>query len=158
MPEGGVPDGGEPELDPDPDSWPLPMFGQLWVEPVPELELEPDEELPDEPELVFPLELDDGDVVLEPDAFDDELELEPEFPVEPVVPEVVAALATSAPPTTRPEVSAPAASTLRRRICISFPFVRLFPPFRAGDDTMRPAPWVQRTAPLGNGSDRPTIW
>ena len=48
--------------------------------------------------------LDDGVVV-------DELEVElvPEFPV---VVEVVAALATSAPPATRPVVSAPMASTV----------------------------------------------
>lgn len=81
------------------------MFGQLCVDPDP----------------VFPLlevEEDEG-VVVDPDELDAELELdvdvEPEFPVEP---DVVAALATSAPPTTRPDVSAPTASTLRRRICM----------------------------------------
>ena len=85
------------------------MFGQLWVEPV--LELEP-EEL-EEPELVLldpvfeVLELDDGVVV-------EELVLALD-PVAPVVDEVVAALATSAPPVTRPAVSAPIARTLRNR-------------------------------------------
>jgi hypothetical protein len=87
------------------------MLGQLCVEP--ELELEPDElELPelDEPELVLP-ELDDGAVV-------DELVLALE-PVDPVLGElVVAALATSAPPVTRPVVSAPIANTFRKRIFI----------------------------------------
>ncbi|HVT42051.1 MAG TPA: hypothetical protein VHD39_03635 [Acidimicrobiales bacterium] len=71
-----------------------------------------------------------------PDGLGDELELGGEVPEVPDVPvvevvevvelvEVVAALATSAPPTTRPEVSAPAASTLLRRICMgSLSFVR----------------------------------
>ena len=69
---------------------------------------EPDE--PDDPELVLP-ELDDGVVV-------DELVLALE-PVEPVLDElVVAALATSAPPVTRPVVSAPIANTFRKRIFI----------------------------------------
>jgi len=93
------------------------MLGQLWVElePEPELELEP-EELLEDPELVLPvpevpeLVLDEGVDVAELEA-----ELEPELPVEV---EVVAALATSAPPARRPEVSAPMASTLRRRICM----------------------------------------
>jgi|HubBroStandDraft_2_1064218.scaffolds.fasta_scaffold49060_2 hypothetical protein len=90
------------------------MFGQLCVEPEPELELpEPDEpDEPDDPELVLP-ELDDGVVV-------DELVLALE-PVEPVLDElVVAALATSAPPVTRPVVSAPIANTFRKRIFIGF--------------------------------------
>lgn len=79
----------EPELDPDP-------------------ELEPEDEL--EPEPVLPVfELEDGVVV-------DELELVPEFPV---VVDVVAALATSAPPARSPDVSAPTARTLRKRICMS---------------------------------------
>ena len=94
-----------------------PMLGQLWVEldPDPEPELEPEGAL-EEPELVllepeFPVpELDDGVEV-------DELAVEPE-PVMPVVVDVVAALATSAPPATRPEVSAPMANTFRRRIFI----------------------------------------
>ena len=104
-------DGAEPE-----GAVPLPMLGQLWVEPVPDpgLELEP-EEVPDEPELLLDPELPllvlvDGVVV-------DELEvaLVPEFPV---VVEVVAALATNAPPVRSPALSAPTASTLRRRICM----------------------------------------
>jgi len=62
-----------------------------------------------EPEFPVP-ELDDGVEV-------DELDVEPE-PELPVVVDVVAALATNAPPATRPEVSAPMASTFRRRIFI----------------------------------------
>jgi hypothetical protein len=97
------------------------MFGQFLVEPELELELDPVDEL-ELPVPVFPapevpvFELDDG-VVLE------ELELVPELPV---VVDVVAALATSAPPATRPDVSALIARTLRRRICMSCcPFVRV---------------------------------
>jgi hypothetical protein len=93
------------------------MLGQLCVEPEPELlEPEPDElDEPDDPELALP-ELDDGVVV-------DELVLALE-PVEPVLDElVVAALATSAPPVTRPVVSAPIANTFRKRIFMgSCPF------------------------------------
>jgi hypothetical protein len=77
------------------------MLGQFFVEP--ELEL---------------LEL-DGVVVVE------ELVLELE-PVVPVLDEpVVAASATSAPPVTRPVVSAPIANTFRSRIfmVVSFRFV-----------------------------------
>jgi len=92
------------------------MLGQLWVEPVPdpEVELEP-EEVPDEPELLLELEL--PVLVLVDGVVDCELgvELVPELPV---VVEVVAALATSAPPVTSPVVSAPMASTLRKRICM----------------------------------------
>ena len=90
---------------------------------LPELEFELDEPLEEEPlellpalfdpePVVPPFELEDGVVELEPDEPD--VEPEPEFPV----PDVVAALATSAPPATRPEVSAPTASALRRRICM----------------------------------------
>ena len=115
-PDGGVPEpaGGVPVWVPEP----LPMFGQFWVEP--ELELEPGDVL-DEPELVplepefALLELDDGVVVEELEG--DELDVEP-VPELPVVLDVVAALATSAPPARRPEVNAPMASTLRRRICM----------------------------------------
>jgi hypothetical protein len=112
--EGGPPepDGGDPDPEPDP----LPMSGQFLVEPdqeldpEPELEPEPDPEDELEPEPVLPVfELEDGVVV-------DELELVPEFPV---VVDVVAALATSAPPARSPEVSAPTARTLRKRICMS---------------------------------------
>jgi hypothetical protein len=108
--DGGVPEpaGGVPVWVPEP----LPMLGQLCVEPEPDpvLELEPEDVL-GEPELVLldpelpVLVLVDGVVV----------ELVPELPV---VVEVVAALATSAPPVTSPVVSAPTASTLRRRICM----------------------------------------
>jgi hypothetical protein len=111
--EGGppVPDGGVPDPEPDP----LPMSGQFLVEPDPELELDPDPELDpedelDEPDPVLPVfELDAGAVV-------DEFELVPEFPV---VVDVVAALATNAPPARSPDVSAPTARTLRKRICMS---------------------------------------
>jgi len=113
--DGGVPEpaGGVPVWLPEAP----PMLGQLRVEPDPdpELELEPDDVL-EEPELEllepeFPVpELDDGVEV-------DELAVEPE-PELPVVVDVVAALATNAPPATRPEVSAPMASTFRRRIFI----------------------------------------
>jgi hypothetical protein len=109
------------------------MFGQFWVDP--ELELEPEPvlepfelfELPVLPELELAVlfEPDVPDVVLVP--------VDPEFPVDEVVPSVevvelvpepdvepavVAAFATTAPPATRPEASAPAASTLRNRMCI----------------------------------------
>jgi hypothetical protein len=103
-PEGGVPD-------PEPD--PLPMSGQFLVEPDPELEDELEE--PEEPDPVLPVpvlpvfEFPAGVVV-------DELELVPEFPV---AVDVVAALATRAPPARSPEVSAPTARTLRKRICMS---------------------------------------
>jgi hypothetical protein len=112
VPAGGVP-GWEPE--------PLPMFGQLWVEPEPELELEP-EELLEDPELELP-DPELPELVLGAGVVD-ELEVDPE-PELPVVVEVVAALATSAPPASRPEVSAPMASTLRRRICMSVCTFRL---------------------------------
>jgi hypothetical protein len=100
------------------------MLGQLRVEPEPDA-LEPDEL--DDPELVplepvFELlELDDGVVV-------EELVLAPE----PVL-EVVAALATSAPPVTSPAVNAPVASTVRNRIFIGCcPFVSFDAPPRSG--------------------------
>jgi hypothetical protein len=111
------------------------MLGQFLVEPepVPEPALElaldpaPVDEF-EEPEPVPPVfEPDDGAVVGEElDVEEPELvpELVPEVPELDVVPElpvvvdVVAALATSAPPATRPDVSAPMASTLRRRICM----------------------------------------
>lgn len=114
------------------------MFGQVCVEPELEL-LEPDEpDEPDEPELVLLepvlelLELDDGVV--------EELVLALE-PVVPVLDElVVAASATSAPPVTRPVVSAPIANTFRRRIFMvvvpSFRVMRR--PVRSGSHTLRP--------------------
>jgi hypothetical protein len=86
------------------------MFGQFFVDP----------------EDADPVELLDGVEVVDPDEL---FEVLP--PVAAVVLEVlevaldvlVAALATKAPPATRPLVSAPAASTLRRR---SFMNVVLF--------------------------------
>lgn len=143
-PAGGVP-GWLPE--------PLPMLGQFWVELEPEPELEP-EEVPDEPELVLPelvlpepelpvLELDDGAVV-------DELLVEP-VPELPVEVDVVAALATNAPPATRPEVNALVARTLRRRIfmgCVPFPLVRSASPSGPAPHTVRP----------GSGCDRTMGW
>jgi hypothetical protein len=106
------------------------MLGQLRVEPeldpeVPEL----DEPVLDEPEF----EVDDGVVVDEFDVAElDVEELVPEFPVAPVF-EVVAALATSAPPATRPEVSAPIARMLRRRNGMgTVPFVVCGRPIQAG--------------------------
>jgi len=124
---------------------PLPMLGQLWVVPEPEaepeLELEP-EELLDDPELVLP-EPALSEPVLDEGVVVDELGLEVEpdpVPELPVVVEVVAALATSAPPARRPELSAPMASTLRRRNCMGWcPFVSVKrQPIRAG--TPHPAP------------------
>jgi hypothetical protein len=93
------------------------MLGQLRVEP--ELELEEPEPFEldelEEPELVLLdpvfelLELDDDGVVVEELV----LELDPVVPVLDVL--VVAALATSAPPVTRPVVSAPTANACRNR-------------------------------------------
>jgi hypothetical protein len=150
--DGAVPEpaGGVPVWLPEP----LPMLGQFWVELELEPELEP-EEVPEEPELAVPepvlpepvlpepelpvLELDDGAVV-------DELLAEP-VPELPVEVDVVAALATNAPPATRPEVSALVASTLRRRIfigCLPFHLVRSANPSGPAPHTVRP----------GSGSDR----
>ena len=79
-----------------------------------------------------PVELLDGVVLVEPEEFVDELlpvdELVPDplaavEVVEPVLPVLVAALATNAPPATRPLVRAPIAIALRSR---SF-MVRSFP-------------------------------
>jgi len=129
-PDVGAPGAPAPEWDP------LPMLGQFWLDPEPELpepepvlalpelpvlpELELESVLvPDEPEVVL--------VVLDPEFPVDELvppvelvELVPEPDVEP---EVVAAPATNAPPATRPEASAPAASTFRNRMCIGVAFL-----------------------------------
>jgi hypothetical protein len=105
------------------------MLGQFLVEPEPELEFEPDE--PEEFELFELFELDDGVVVVEL-----VLALEPVVPVL----DVVAASATTAPPTTSPVVNAPNANALRRRIfmvvALSSRVVR--PPVRAGNTTVRP--------------------
>jgi hypothetical protein len=102
----------EPEVDPDvggapepeggvPEPDPLPMSGQFLVEPDPELGLEPE---------VPPLELEEGVVAEVPDV-----ELVPELPD---ALDVVAASAASAPPARRPDVNAPTARALRRRICM----------------------------------------
>jgi hypothetical protein len=94
-----------PELEPDPD----PMFGQFLVE----------EDVPLEP-----LELLGVVVLVDPEEFVEEL-----LPVDELVPDplaavelvelvlgvLVAALATTAPPATRPLVRAPIASALRSR-------------------------------------------
>ena len=71
--------------------------------------------MPDDPELLLEPEL--PLLVLDDGLVADELEgaLVPELPV---VVEVVAALATNAPPARSPALSAPTASTLRRRICM----------------------------------------
>jgi hypothetical protein len=138
------------------------MFGQFWVDPelefaAPEPVLELFElfelfELPVLPELKLA-------VLLEPDVPEVVLVLvDPEFPVDEVVPsvelvepvpvpDVVAAFATTAPPATRPEASAPAASTLRNRICIGVALSRsmLHPLPRADGDSVRPRPVGHRT-------------
>jgi hypothetical protein len=109
-PDGGVPEGA---LEP------LPMLGQFLVELDPELEPEPVDEF-EEPEP------DDGVVGEELEVEEFDVELVPVLPELPVVVDVVAALATIAPPATRPDVSAPMASTLRRRICMGVcPFLSL---------------------------------
>ena len=115
------------------------MFGQFLVEPEPEPE--PDPEL--EPELPL-FEPDEGVVVEEPDD-----ELVPEFPEVEV--EVVAALATSAPPARSPEVSAPTARTLRKRMCMAgMPFC-LFP-------VPSPCEPVRQTVRSGSVRDRRVTW
>ena len=114
------------------------------VEPEPDA-LEPDD--PDDPEPVL---LDPEFELLEPDegVVVEEFVLAPELvePVDPVF-EVVAALATSAPPVTSPAVNAPVASTLRNRILIGcLPFVgAMRHPVRGGLHTMRPGPVAGRT-------------
>lgn len=146
-PAGGapeVPDGGEPlvpegaPLEPDP----LPMFGQLCVElepepdPLLEDELEPDEL--EEFDEFEELELDDG-VVVEVLVF----ALEPVLPVL----DVVAASATTAPPTTSPVVKAPNANALRRRIfmVVAVSSCVLRRPVRAGNTTVRLGSVAART-------------
>lgn len=144
------PDGGAaPEPEPEPEgAVPLPMLGQLWVGPVPEpeLELEP-EEVPDEPELL----LDPEPPLLVPVLVDgvlvEELEvaLVPELPVEV---EVVAASATNAPPVRSPALSAPTASTLRRRIFmggVPFRLVWSTDPLGPALHTVRPGSVGSRT-------------
>ena len=113
------------------------------VEPDPEFELEPDDEL-DDPDPVLPdpevpeLVLGDGVVVDEP-------ELVPEFPV---VVDVVAALATSAPPARSPDVKAPTARTLRKRMCmecLAFRVMCRTKPVRFGVDTLHSGSGCDRT-------------
>ena len=117
-----------------------PMFGQLCVEL--ELELELDPELV-EPELELEPELPVLDVL---GVVDDELVDEPVEAFD-VVPDVVAALATSAPPATRPEASAPVASTVRIRIFMGSAFLGrvLHPLTRAVCPSVRPRPVGNRT-------------
>ena len=147
-PDGGVPvpAGGVPVWVPEP----LPMLGQLWVEP--ELELEPVEpELEPELDEPEPVLLDPVLGVLELEGGVAVDELVPEVPLDPVFPvlEVVAALATNAPPARRPEVSAPMASTLRRRICMTvLPFISCGAPTRSGRHHIR------CTANLGAAAQR----
>ena len=117
------------------------MFGQFFVELEPDVLLEPEEEPdePDEPELVlpdpeFPVLVDgvvvDGVVVEEPELDEFEVAVAPELPV---VLEVVAALATRAPPARRPEANAPVASAVRRRIFMGgSPFVSCPAPGHSG--------------------------
>jgi hypothetical protein len=103
------------------------MSGQFFVEPVPGLVVEPEDE-PEEPE--------------EPEVPVLGLEVEPE-PPEPeleVVVDVVAASATNAPPTTRPEVKAPMASALRICRCMVVALSsRAAPADRAGNGHDEPS-------------------
>jgi len=136
------PDGGAPDSEPDP----LPMSGQFLVEPDPEPELEFEPEVP----LV---ELAEGVVPAVPDV-----ELAPELPA---AVDVVAASATSAPPARRPDVSAPTASTLRRRICmVVLPFCVFGAPaprepagqtLRSGSVRRRRATWTGARSHATNG-------
>ena len=120
------------------------MLGQLRVEPELEL-LEPEPDELDDPELALPdpvfelFEL-DGVVVVEEFV----LVLEPVAPVLDV-----AASATSAPPVTRPVVSAPIANTFRSRIFMVavLPFPSMRRPVRSGSHTLRPGPVTGRTTP-----------
>jgi hypothetical protein len=142
-PAGGVPLG--LELEPEP----LPMFGQFLVEPLPELEFEP------EPVLLDPL-----DPVLEVLELDgvvvEELVVAPEpDPVVPVVDvvEVVAASATSAPPARSPVVSAPMANTLRGRIfmIVALSFVCYAHPFGPACTRCALDLWPAATRPQRRG-------
>ncbi len=135
-PDRGAPGRG-PELEPEPL---LPMSGQLCVEP------ELDELDPEVPEL------DDGADVDELGVDESDVEPVPELPVEPVV-EVVAALATSAPPATRPEVSAPIASTLRKRNGMgTIPFGVCGRPTQAGTTERAPRVCVSPYTDVGQGT------
>ncbi len=122
------------------------MLGQLWVAPEPDPEPEPDpDELLDDPEPVL---LVPEVPVLELGAVVEELVPEPE-PELPVVVEVVAALATNAPPARSPELRAPMARTLRKRSCMGVM------PFRLGEAPARPGRYSTRCATdLGAGAER----
>jgi hypothetical protein len=123
------------------------MFGQLWVEPLPELEPEP---VLVEPVLLDPvlevLELDDGLVVEEL-----VLALEPVVPVLDVA--VVAASATSAPPASSPVVSAPMANTLRSRsfMVVALSFVCCANPFGPACTRCTLDLWPGATRPQHDG-------
>ena len=123
------------------------MLGQLCVAPEPDPVPEPDpEKVLDDPEPeLFEL----GAVV-------EELEVEPE-PELPVVVEVVAALAASAPPARSPELNAPMASTLRRRNCMGWcPFVSVkHQPVRAGTPHVAPRTWVRAQRDVGASVELP---
>jgi hypothetical protein len=119
------------------------MFGQFLVEPLPELELEPEplEEL--DPELDV---LDDGVVVEELVDV-----LEPVVPVLDVA--VVAASAASAPPASSPVVSAPMANTLRSRsfMVVALSFVCCAHPFGPADTPCALDLWPGATRPQRDG-------
>jgi hypothetical protein len=133
------------------------MFGQFLVEPEPEPdpeELEPDEfdelepeldvpELDEDPDPELPVLLElDGVLVDEPDVV-----LVSALDVGVVLSDVVAALATSAPPATRPAVRAPAAITFRKRSCIGcVPFGSCGAAHPSGRalTTVRGEPWGRR--------------
>ena len=129
---------------------PLPMLGQLCGAPEPEAELPELPELP-EPVLEPPVPvLEVGAVVEEP-----EVELAPGLPV---VEEVVAALATSAPPArSHPELNAPTASTLRRRNCMGgCPFVSVkHQPVRTGTSHDAPRTWGRAQSDVGASVELP---
>jgi hypothetical protein len=117
------------------------MLGQFCVEPEldPEPELEPElvlpDDVPEDPELEL-FEDEDGVVVVD-------VEPVPELPED-----VVAALATNAPPVSSPVVSAPMASTLRRRIFMDvLPFNSCTSPARSDRQSTRCAPklWLPAT-------------
>lgn len=120
------------------------MSGQLWVEPdelLPELEPEALDE-PEDPELVLPEPVVELPELVDDGAVVEELVLAPE-PVVPVLEVlVVAASATSAPPATRPVVSAPIANTCRSRIfmVVALSFRAMRHPVRSSGPTMRPGP------------------
>jgi hypothetical protein len=123
------------------------MFGQFLVEPLPELEFEPEAVLLDPLDPVLEvLEL-DGVVV-------EELVVAPE-PVVPVVDvvEVVAASATSAPPARSPVVSAPMANTLRSRIfmIVALSFVCCADPIGPARTRCALDLWLGATRPQRNG-------